>query len=64
MYASGVTFLSVRLSIVVNPNTSSGSSSSLSSGTSACWSKVNNGGQLVLKSAAQPQATSEFNFNL
>lgn len=46
MRASGFAFLSVRLSMVVKPNTSSGSpSSSLSSGTSACWSTVNNGGQ-------------------
>lgn len=46
MRANAVTFLSVRLSMVVKPNTSSGSpSSSLSSGTSACWSTVNNGGQ-------------------
>lgn len=37
--ANGVTFLSVRLSIVMKPNTSSGSSSSLSSGTSDCWRK-------------------------
>lgn len=35
--ANVVTFLSVRLSIVMKPNTSSGSSSSLSSGTSDCW---------------------------
>lgn len=37
--ASGATFLSVRLSRLMKPYTSSGSSSSLSSGTSACWSK-------------------------
>lgn len=38
--ANGVTFRSVRLSMVMKPNTSSGSSSSLSSGTSDCWRKA------------------------
>lgn len=61
MYASllfqqvceGVTFLSVMLSTVMKPNTSSGSSSSLSSGTSACC-------QMKAQSATRAE-TSSFN---